>query len=88
MGRRGEVSLSDTPQSESLPEGSKDKTSIRHALMQRPWRNVAFWLALCGWPSLLLYTAHRHRLRGGSVHNRPDPPTTLRVKKMSLLLLG
>ena len=38
--------------------------------MQRPWRDVTYWLALHGLLSLLSYRTKDHQPRGGTTHNR------------------
>ncbi|EDM09436.1 rCG46326 [Rattus norvegicus] len=43
--------------------------------MQRPWRDVSYWLASNGLLSLLSYTTQDYQPRDGITHNGLDPPT-------------
>jgi hypothetical protein len=52
-------------------EGSQDRNSNRagtwrQELMQRPWRDAAYWLASHGLLSLLSYRTQGHQPRNGS----------------------
>jgi hypothetical protein len=40
--------------------------------MQRPWRDVTYWLASPGLLSLLFYRTQDYQLRDGTTHNRPS----------------
>jgi hypothetical protein len=42
----------------------------KQELMQRPWRDVTYWLASPGLFSLLSYRTQDHQPRDGSTHNR------------------
>jgi hypothetical protein len=42
-------------------------------LMQRPWRDVTYWLASSGLLSLLSYRTQDHQPRDGTTHNGPFP---------------
>ena len=68
----------------SLPitEASQDRNSNRagtrrQELMQRPWMDVAYWLALNGLPSLCSCKAQDRQPRGSTTHNRVDPPSSI-----------
>jgi hypothetical protein len=41
----------------------------RQELMQRPWRDAAYWLAPHGFLSLLSYGAQDHQPRNGPTHD-------------------
>jgi len=43
--------------------------------MQRPWRDVTYWLAPPGLLSLLSYRTQDHQPRNGTTHNGLGPPT-------------
>jgi hypothetical protein len=43
--------------------------------MQRPWRDVTYWLASPGLLSLLSYRTQDYQPRDGTTHNRLGPPT-------------
>ena len=54
--------------------GSEDRNSSRagtwrQVLMQRPWRDAAYWLAPHGSLSLFPYRTQDHLPRDGSTHN-------------------
>jgi hypothetical protein len=58
-------------------KGSQDwnfKQVRKQELMQRPWRDVLYWLAFPGLLSLLSYRTQDYQLRDGSTHNRPSHP--------------
>jgi len=46
-------------------------------LMQRPWRDVTYWLASPGLLSLLSYRTQDHQPRDGTTHNGLGPPTLI-----------
>jgi hypothetical protein len=49
--------------------------------MQRPWRDVTYWLASPGLLSLLSYRIQDYQPRDGTTHN--DPPPRPLIEKMS-----
>ena len=46
----------------------------KQELMQRPWRDVTYWLASPGLLSLLSYRSHIYQPRDGITHNGLGPP--------------
>jgi hypothetical protein len=42
---------------------------------QKPWRHTAYWVAPCGFLSLLSYTFQEHLLSGDTAHSVLGPPT-------------
>jgi hypothetical protein len=44
--------------------------------MQRPWRDVTYWLASSGLLSLLSYRTQDYQPRDGPTHKRPFPLIT------------
>jgi hypothetical protein len=55
-------------------KGSQDRNSHRagtwrQELMQRPWRDTAYWLASPGLLSLLSYRTQDCQPRDGTIHN-------------------
>jgi hypothetical protein len=63
-----------------ITKGNQDRNSNRagtwrRELMQRPWRDAAYWLDSPGLLSLLSYrTQDHHWPRDGSTHNGLGPP--------------
>jgi hypothetical protein len=49
--------------------------------MQRPWRDVTYWLASPGLLSLLSYRTQDHQPRDGTTHKGPSHPWSL-IEKM------
>jgi hypothetical protein len=45
----------------------------KQELMQRPWRDVTYWLASPGLLSLLSYRTQDYQPMDGTTHNGPDP---------------
>ena len=45
----------------------------RQELMQKPWRNDAYWLASLGLLSLFSYRTQDHWPRDGTIYNGLDP---------------
>jgi hypothetical protein len=45
----------------------------KQELMQRPWRDVTYWLASPVWLSLLSYRTQDFQLRDGTTHKGPFP---------------
>jgi hypothetical protein len=59
--------------------GSQDWNSSRtgtwrQELMQRPWRDAAYWLASPGLLSLLSYTTQNYQPRDGTAHSGLSHP--------------
>ena len=48
------------------------KTVRKQELMQRPWRDVTYWLASAGWHSLLSYRTQDYQLMDGTTLNGPS----------------
>jgi hypothetical protein len=71
------VYLADTATSLFIIEGSQDRNSNRTELMQRPWRDAAYWLAPHGLPNLLFYRTQDHQPRVGTNHYELGPPTLI-----------
>jgi hypothetical protein len=53
--------------------GLKLKQVRKQELMQRPWRDVPYWLASPGMLSLLFYRTRDYQPRDGTTHNGPFP---------------
>jgi len=75
------VYLAFTSTSLFIIEESQDRNSSRagtwrQELMQRPWRDVAYWLAPRDLLTLLSYRTQDHQLRDGTTYNGLDPPTS------------
>jgi hypothetical protein len=45
----------------------------KQGLMQRPWRDVHYWLASSGLLTLLSYRSQDYQPRDGPTHKRPFP---------------
>jgi hypothetical protein len=60
-----------------ITKGSQDWNSIKQVrkqeLMQRPWRDVLYWLASSGLLSLLSYRTQDYQPRDGHTHKGPFP---------------
>jgi hypothetical protein len=68
-----------------ITKGGQDRSSHRvgtwrQELMQRPWRDVTYWLASPGLLSLLSYRTQDCQPRVGTTHNGSSPPWSLRKK--------
>jgi hypothetical protein len=46
----------------------------KQELMQKPWRNAAYWLASPGFLSLLSYRSQDYQPRESTTHSGPFPP--------------
>jgi hypothetical protein len=58
-----------------ITKGSQDKnTQGRKVWMQRPWRDVSYWLASPGLLSLLAYRTQDYQPRDGTTHSGPSHP--------------
>jgi hypothetical protein len=60
-----------------ITKGSHDRNSYREKswrqdMMQRPWRDAAYWLASPGLLSLLSYRTQDHQPRDGTSHSGPS----------------
>ena len=53
--------------------GLKLKQVRIQELMQRPWKDVTYWLASPGLLSLLSYRTQDYQPRDGTTHNGPSP---------------
>jgi hypothetical protein len=53
--------------------GLKLKQVRKQELMQRPWRDVTYWLAFPGLLSLLSYRSQDYQPRDGTTHKGPSP---------------
>jgi hypothetical protein len=62
---------------ESQDGNSNKEGSRRKELMQRPWRNVAFWLAPHGLLTLLSCRTQDHHSRDGTTQNALGPPSSI-----------
>jgi hypothetical protein len=49
--------------------GLELKQGRNQELMQRPWKDVAYWLASPGWLTLLSYGNQDYQPRDGTTHN-------------------
>jgi hypothetical protein len=54
--------------------GLELKQVRKQELMQRPWRDVPYWLASPGLLSLLSYKTPNYQPKDGTTHNRPFNP--------------
>jgi hypothetical protein len=54
--------------------GLELKQVRKQELMQRPWRDVTYWLACPGLLSLLSYRTQEYQPRDGTTHKSPLPP--------------
>jgi hypothetical protein len=70
LGRKGFIQLT-LPYCCSSPR-KPVKQVRKQELMQRPWRDVTYWLASPGLLSLLSYRTQDYQLRDGTTHNRPS----------------
>jgi hypothetical protein len=55
--------------------GLELKQVWKQELMQRPWRDVPYWLASLGLLSLLSYRTQDYQPRDGTTHNGMGPPS-------------
>jgi hypothetical protein len=53
--------------------GQELKQVKKQELMQRPWRDVSYWLASPGLLSLLSYRTQEYQPRNDSTHKGPSP---------------
>ena len=53
--------------------GLELKQDRKQELMQRPWRDVTYWLASPGLLSLFSYRTQDYQPRDGTTHKRPSP---------------
>jgi hypothetical protein len=53
--------------------GLQLKQVRKQELMQRPWRDVTYWLASLGLLTLLSYRTQDHQSRDGTSHKGPSP---------------
>jgi hypothetical protein len=73
VGRKGFIRLT-LPYCCSSPRksGLELKQVRKQELMQRPWRDVLYWLASPGLLSLLSYRTQDNKPRDGTTHNGPS----------------
>ena len=57
--------------------GLELKQVRKQELMQKPWRDVPYWLAFPGLLSLLSYRTQDYQPRDGTTHNGPGPPALI-----------
>jgi hypothetical protein len=74
LGRKGFIRLT-LPYCCSSPRksGLELKQVRKQELMQRPWRDVLYWLASRGLLSLLSYRTQDYQPRDGPTHKGPFP---------------
>jgi hypothetical protein len=74
LGRKGFIQLA-LPYCCSLPRksGLELKQVRKQELMQKPWRDVPYWLAFPGLLSLLSYRTQDYQPRDGTTHKGPFP---------------
>ena len=74
LGRKGFIRLT-LPRCCSSPRksGLELKQVRKQELMQRPWRDVLYWLAFPGLFSLLSYKAQDYQPRDGPTHKGTSP---------------
>jgi hypothetical protein len=74
LGRKGFIRLI-IPYCCSSPRksGLELKQIRKQELMQRPWRDVPYWLASSGLLSLLFYRTQDYQPRDGPTHKGPFP---------------
>jgi hypothetical protein len=74
LGRKGFIPLT-LPYCCSSPRksGLELKQVRKQELMQRPWRDVLYWLASPGLLSLLSYRTQDYKPRDGLTHKGPSP---------------
>jgi hypothetical protein len=72
LGRKGFIQLT-LPHCCSSPRksGLELKQGRKQELMQRPWRDVTYWLASPGLLSLLSYRTQDYQARDGTTHKGP-----------------
>jgi hypothetical protein len=54
--------------------GLELKQVRKQELMQRPWRDITYWLASPGFLSLLSYRTQHYQPRDGTTQKGPLPP--------------
>jgi hypothetical protein len=54
--------------------GLELKQVRKQEVMQRPWRDVPYWLASLGLVSLLSYRTQDYQPSDGTTHKGPSPP--------------
>jgi hypothetical protein len=74
LGRKGFIQLT-LPYCYSSPRksGLELKQVRKQELMQRPWRDIPYWLASPGLLSLLSYRTQDYQPRDGPTHKGPFP---------------
>jgi hypothetical protein len=56
-----------------ITKGCQDWNSRKQELLQRPWRDVIYWLASPGLLSLLSYRTQDYQPRDGTTHKGTSP---------------
>jgi hypothetical protein len=74
LGRKGFIRLT-LPYccSSARKSGLELKQVRKQGLMQRPWRDVLYWLASTGLLTLLSYRTQDYQSRDGTTHKGPFP---------------
>jgi hypothetical protein len=70
LGRKGFIPLTFLSPKDA---GLELKQLRKQELMQKPWRDVLYWLASPGFLSLLYYRTQDFQLRDGPTHKGPFP---------------
>jgi hypothetical protein len=66
FGKKGLISSSNL----IVHHAEKSGQELKAETMQRPWRNVAYWLILQGLPILLHSSTQAHMSRSGPAHDK------------------
>ena len=80
MDRKGFICISHlqvTAHHFGIPEQQLKAGIWRQELMQRPWRNAAYWFVPYGFLNLLSYTPQGHLPNAGIAPSELGPPTSV-----------